>query len=86
VAIERARAEQLAEKQAWDVAVSRATLPPPEWLALAATMAAPGGDVWVLLANEAPPEYAGATGEDDVSYVWPLTGAARRAVRYRVST
>jgi 16S rRNA (guanine527-N7)-methyltransferase len=84
VAIERTRAEGIAVKRAWDVAVSRATLPPPRWLALAATMVAPGGDVWVMLANEAPPEHAGSTREEVVDYVWPLTGAARRAARYRV--
>jgi 16S rRNA (guanine527-N7)-methyltransferase len=86
VAIERARGEALAGRRAWDVAVSRATLPPPEWLALGATLAAPGGAVWVLLAKEEAPTHPRAVVEADVSYVWPLGGAPRRAVGYRLSS
>jgi len=85
VAIERARGDKLAGRRAWDVAVSRATLPPTEWLALGVTLAAPGGDVWVLLANDAPPRDAGAALVEEVAYAWPLTGAARRAARYRAA-
>lgn len=84
VAIERARGEALSGRRAWDVAVSRATLSPPGWLALGATLAAPGGVVWVLLAKEEPPADPGAAIEADVSYAWPLGGASRRAVAYRL--
>lgn len=85
VAIERARGEALCgRRRAWDVAVSRATLAPPEWLALGATLAAPAGVVWVLLAKEEAPSHPRATVEADVSYAWPLGGAARRAVAYRL--
>ena len=84
VAIERVRGEALAGRRAWDVAMSRATLAPQPWLDLAVTLASPAGSVWVLLAREDPPSHAGARIEDDLSYAWPLTGAPRRAVRYRL--
>lgn len=84
VAIERKRGELLGGRRAWDVAVSRATLSPQAWLDLGVTLAAPGGSVWVLLAKEEAPTHTRAHLEDDVNYTWPLTGAARRAVRYLV--
>ena len=84
VVIERKRGELLGGRRAWDVAVSRATLAPQAWLDLGVTLAAPGGSVWVLLAKEEAPSHARAHAEDDVSYVWPLTSASRRAVRYLV--
>jgi 16S rRNA (guanine527-N7)-methyltransferase len=84
VTIERSRGEALAGRRAWDVALSRATLAPPAWLALAVTLAAPGGSVWVLLAKEDAPEHPRAVQEEELAYTWPLTGAARRAVRYVV--
>jgi 16S rRNA (guanine527-N7)-methyltransferase len=84
VTIERARGEAVAGRRAWDVAVSRATLGPAAWLELAVTLAAPGGSVWVLLAKEEPPVHPRAALEKDLAYTWPLTGAARRAVRYAV--
>jgi len=84
VTIERARGEAVEGRRAWDVALSRATLPPPAWLALAVTLAAPGGSVWALLAKDEPPSSARAELAQDLSYTWPLTGATRRAVRYLV--
>jgi 16S rRNA (guanine527-N7)-methyltransferase len=84
VCIERARGESLAGRRAWDIAVSRATLAPTEWLDLAVTLAAPGGSVWVLLARDEAPVHARATVEQDLAYIWPLTGASRRAVRYLI--
>jgi 16S rRNA (guanine527-N7)-methyltransferase len=84
VAIERTRAEALAGRRAWDVAVSRATLSPGAWLDAGTSLAAPGGAVWVLLAKDGPPAHPRAVLEDDHSYRWPLTGAERRAVSYRV--
>jgi 16S rRNA (guanine527-N7)-methyltransferase len=81
----RERGEDVARRsETFDVAVSRATLPPPEWLALGARLA-PRGDVWVLLAAAEPPELAGWAVAEDVRYTWPLTGAARRAARMRAS-
>jgi 16S rRNA (guanine527-N7)-methyltransferase len=84
VTLSRARGEEFAERRAWDVALSRATLSPPAWLALGTTLAAPGGSVWVLLAKEAPPEHPRARLDEAVHYTWPLTGADRIAARYRV--
>jgi 16S rRNA (guanine527-N7)-methyltransferase len=84
VALVRGRGETLAGKRAWDVAVSRATLGPPAWLDLATKLAAPGGSAWVLLAKETPPAHERARLEETVAYEWPLTGAARVAVRYVV--
>lgn len=64
---------------AWDVAVSRATLPPVAWIPLGLRLA---GTAWALLAREDAPDVEGARREEEIAYVWPLTGAARRAVRY----
>jgi 16S rRNA (guanine527-N7)-methyltransferase len=86
VTIERARGEAFAGRRAWDVAVSRATLAPPAWLDVGTSLAAPGGAVWVLLAKDGPPAHPRAALEDDHSYTWPLTGAERRAVSYRITS
>jgi 16S rRNA (guanine527-N7)-methyltransferase len=67
------------EGQRWDVAISRATLPPPEWIPVALTLAP---TAWVLLARDEPPTIPGAKIVDDVRYEWPLTGASRRAVSF----
>jgi 16S rRNA (guanine527-N7)-methyltransferase len=84
IAIERARGEALAGRRAWDVAISRATLAPPAWLELGTTLVRPGGSVWVLLAKDTPPSHAHAVIDADRAYTWPLTGADRRALVYRV--
>ncbi|HEY2518225.1 MAG TPA: RsmG family class I SAM-dependent methyltransferase [Polyangiaceae bacterium] len=77
------RGEELAEG-AWDVAVSRATLNPPEWLALGAKLVKPGGSVWVLLATGEPPVLPGAQLAGDERYEWPETRAQRRAARFEI--
>ncbi|HEV8245010.1 MAG TPA: RsmG family class I SAM-dependent methyltransferase, partial [Polyangiaceae bacterium] len=79
VRVERRRSQDLASKSA-HIAVARATLPPSEWLPEGARLATQG--VWVLLAREQPPVLAGYAPDREVEYVWPLAGAARRAVRY----
>ena len=84
VAIERDRGEAHGGRRAWDVALSRATLAPQAWLDLGVTLAGPGGVVWVLLAKEGAPANPHAVPEDSITYAWPLTGAERRAVVYRV--
>ena len=84
IAVERVRGEALAGRKAWDVAISRATLAAPTWLDLSITLVAPGGEVWVLLAKEPAPSHARAVLEKEYDYTWPLTGAARKAVSYRV--
>lgn len=83
VRVVRGRGQDLVAKGlTFDVALSRATLPPPEWLALGAELA-PRGDVWCLLAQGDPPSIPGFVIADDVRYTWPLTSAARRAVRFK---
>jgi 16S rRNA (guanine527-N7)-methyltransferase len=74
-------ADLVAAGERFDVALSRATLPPPQWLALGAELA-PGGSVWVLLAQGDPPVCPGWSVVEDVRYRWPLTGAERRAARF----
>lgn len=77
----RGRGEEIAKKgERFDVAISRATLAPPAWAALGHALA-PHGDVWVLVAKEEPSAPKGLIFKDDRRYVWPLTGAERRAVR-----
>jgi 16S rRNA (guanine527-N7)-methyltransferase len=78
LSVERARAEQLAGRS-WQVAVSRATFEPAQWLELAAGFAS---QVWLLLARAEPPEVAGWLPVERVSYQWPLGGAPRQAVKY----
>jgi 16S rRNA (guanine527-N7)-methyltransferase len=77
ILLRRERVQDL--KDTWDVAISRATLPPGEWLPIALRLAP---TAWTLLAREEPPEVAGAKLVDDVTYTWPLTNATRRAVRH----
>jgi 16S rRNA (guanine527-N7)-methyltransferase len=79
-----ARGETMVGRRTWEVAISRATMPPAGWLNLGARLAEPGGSVWVLLARDAPPSHPRARVQEDLTYTWPLTGAARRAVSYAV--
>jgi 16S rRNA (guanine527-N7)-methyltransferase len=81
ITILRERGESLASRtpNAFDVAISRATLSPAEWIPLALRLAPAA---WALLAREQPPEVAGARIDADLVYAWPATGAQRRAVRY----
>jgi 16S rRNA (guanine527-N7)-methyltransferase len=81
ITIDRTRGEEL--RGSWDVAISRATLAPPAWLALGARLAPV---TWVLLAKDEPPAVEGARATDDVTYEWPETHAQRRAIRYDRST
>jgi 16S rRNA (guanine527-N7)-methyltransferase len=79
ILVERARSDRLAAAR-WDIAVSRATLPPVEWLREGSRLATRA--VWVLLARESAPELAGWRADHDERYVLPLTGAERRVVRF----
>lgn len=63
-----------------ELALSRATLPPPLWLREGARLAQRG--VWVLLGQDEPPTHPEWHADLDLSYSWPLTGGRRRAVRY----
>jgi 16S rRNA (guanine527-N7)-methyltransferase len=79
----RTRGEDLAiSGPSFETAVARATLPPDEWLPLGTRLVARAGAVWVLVAREAPPDLPGWQPRIDERYVWPLTGAERRALRY----
>jgi 16S rRNA (guanine527-N7)-methyltransferase len=83
IAVLRQRAEDLPERTDWDVAISRATLPPQRWLAVAARLVVAGGQIWTLLAKDIPPHHPELAIETDTAYRWPLTSADRRAVSYR---
>jgi 16S rRNA (guanine527-N7)-methyltransferase len=78
ISVERVRSFALPEGR-WDVAVSRATLPPNEWLREGARLAK---SVWVLLARGEVPSLHGWQLDRTLSYRWPLTGVARRACRF----
>jgi 16S rRNA (guanine527-N7)-methyltransferase len=74
---------QSLETSSFDVAMSRATLSPPDWLALAAGLAAPNGEAWCFVATDPAPVHPRAMLVYDHAYAWPLTGARRRALVYR---
>jgi 16S rRNA (guanine527-N7)-methyltransferase len=76
------RAADKLEKSKWDVAVSRATFPPSEWLAIGSALVHAGGSVWLTLAQEdapAPERVVEMLAYDDAS-----TGAKKKLVRYSV--
>lgn len=79
VTVTRGRSDTL-PPHGWETAVSRATLPPPEWLREGARLAR--SEVWVLLARDEAPVLPGFRVESDIRYEWPLTSAPRRALRY----
>jgi 16S rRNA (guanine527-N7)-methyltransferase len=79
VTVERGRSDRL-PGAGWDIAVSRATLPPTEWLREGTRLSRTA--TWVLLAKDEPPSSVGTRIDADLRYQWPITGAARRAVRY----
>jgi len=66
-----------------DVAVSRATFPPEQWLVEGARLARRG--VWVLLARGTTPSLAGWQLAREIDYEWPLTRVSRRALRFEPS-
>jgi 16S rRNA (guanine527-N7)-methyltransferase len=80
-AVSRCRSQALGVGS-YDVALSRATLPPESWLADGARLAT--HQVWLLLARGQPPTLAGWRISTQHEYCWPLTGAQRRAFAYVV--
>jgi 16S rRNA (guanine527-N7)-methyltransferase len=70
---------------AFDVAISRATFPPEEWLALGASLAKKGGAVWLFLAQDAAPVSPRTTIDATLAYDDASTGAKKRLVRYVVA-
>ncbi|MCC6647592.1 MAG: class I SAM-dependent methyltransferase [Polyangiaceae bacterium] len=81
VEVTRGRVADLDATVPFASAVSRATLPPAEWL-LAGRRLSPGGAVYVLLAQGEPPSSPGERVDGDWSYTLPLTGASRRTLRF----
>lgn len=79
VVVERRRSDSLPDKS-YDVAVSRATFAPSEWLAEGTRAAR--HSVWVLLARGEVPRCDGWRVSRTLEYQWPLTGAERRAVEF----
>jgi 16S rRNA (guanine527-N7)-methyltransferase len=77
--VRRGRSEEL-DAGCFDVALSRATMAPSDWLAEGARIARSG--VWVLLARGDAPSLCGWRVDRDVEYRWPLTGVERRALRF----
>jgi 16S rRNA (guanine527-N7)-methyltransferase len=80
----RGRGEDLVGRRAFDLAISRATLAPADWLALGARLA-PGGAVITLLARDAPPALEGWDAASIDTYATPFGGAARALVVHRPS-
>lgn len=67
----------------FDVAISRATLAPADWLNLGDRLAGATGSVWVLTAREEPPSGRPAlTVEETLAYRWPGSQVERTATRY----
>jgi 16S rRNA (guanine527-N7)-methyltransferase len=79
IRVQRARAQELVRAD-WDVAVSRATFEPSEWLEHGVRLAR--REVWVLLARAEPPKLEGWVTGLDVTYQWPRAAVPRRAVKY----
>ncbi|MET0789886.1 MAG: RsmG family class I SAM-dependent methyltransferase [Polyangiaceae bacterium] len=77
IAVHRCRSDEFGAASC-EVAVARATLPPPEWLIEGSRLATHG--VWLLLAKASLPDLFGRKIRADIRYTWPLTGAERRAV------
>ena len=83
VRVVEGRSERVAAAE-HEVAISRATFSPEEWLAEGARLAR--RQVWVLLARANPPALAGWRAARQVDYEWPLTGVARRAIAFAPET
>lgn len=75
VSVVRCRSQELPEKS-WDVAISRATLPPPEWLREGARLAKRA--VGVLVARAELPRLAAWKLDAERDYAWPSSGAPRK--------
>lgn len=71
---------QAVAAQSHDVALSRATFSPDEWLREGARLAR--RCVWVLIARATPPALDGWSCRAPIDYEWPLTQAPRRALAY----
>jgi 16S rRNA (guanine527-N7)-methyltransferase len=63
-----------------EVAISRATFSPEEWLQEGARLAR--REVWVLLARAEAPVLGGWHATRQIDYEWPFTGVAHRAIAF----
>lgn len=81
IEVRRTRSSEL-PREAWDAAISRATLAPDKWLAEAATLVGENGEAFVLLAKEEAPDQPNLRQIEQISYTWPGNGHARTLVRY----
>ena len=81
IVLVKEKGEATAERSSngWDVAISRATLAPAQWIPLGLRLAPA---CWAMLAKDDAPPIEGARIADDIAYRWPLTDASRRLVRY----
>lgn len=84
VVVVRGRGEELTSRESkWDVAMSRATLAPPDWLALGTELVRPAGMVAVLLAKEEAPVGERAELAQTMHYTLVSSGASRTLALYR---
>ncbi len=84
VRVERAAGEDVADKgETFDVALSRATLRPPEWLALGLRLVKAQGLVAVLVSQEPAPVAEGSLVQGQRAYTLSHTGAPRTVLLYR---
>jgi len=81
--VRRARVEEIAPGDVWDVAISRATLAPEAWLSAGRGLVGAGGTIWVLLACEEAPSAEGTELLETIEYEWPNQNQIRRAARYQ---
>jgi 16S rRNA (guanine527-N7)-methyltransferase len=79
VRVLRSRSEAL-PAAGWDAAISRATLPPAQWLAEGGRLARRA--VAALLARAEAPESLDLIQLEPIEYDWPLTAAPRKLVLY----
>lgn len=75
VQVIRSRSQELPGKS-WSVAISRATLPPPDWLREGARLATDA--VGVLVARAELPRCSGWCLDAERDYAWPSNGAPRK--------
>jgi 16S rRNA (guanine527-N7)-methyltransferase len=75
--------DQLKDAQ-FDVAVSRATFSPKEWLERARELVRAGGGVWVFLAREPAPSAEGASAVETLTYT-DEAGIPKQLVRYEIA-
>jgi 16S rRNA (guanine527-N7)-methyltransferase len=77
IRVQRARSEAVAD-QTFDIAISRATFAPDEWLREGARLARRA--VWVLIAKAEVPHLPDWQLAEEVQYRWPFSGSERRAL------